>query len=235
MAFSRLYETALAGPLAEQLVDAAGIQTGMRVVDVGAGSGVLTRRLASAVGTSGSVTAVVASDGDARALREELASTRAAAGVVVASLDALPFSDGEHDVALSVFGVSRARGGESALAEMARIARTAVLVTRGERPPTPEGLLEQAWQEIAGFVPPLARRAAALAAPPGWTSTPLRDVVRFDSAVQLWDAVTAGPQGRAPDFVVQKVRERFRELLAGFEGADGTLRIPVEVALFAST
>jgi hypothetical protein len=92
-------------------------------------------------------------------------------------------------------------------------------------------LLERAWQDVAGFVPPVARHDAGVAPPAGWGTTPLRDVVRFDSAMQLWDAMTVGPRGRAPEYAVEQVCERFQELLAGFEGADGTLRIPVEVAL----
>lgn len=231
MALSRLYEAALLGPLAEQLVDAAGIRPGMRVVDVGARSGVLTRRLVEAVGADGAVTAVEAGDGASRTLREELESARVAAGVVLAPLDALPFGDGEFDVALSLFGVSATRGGAAALIEVWRVGGAGFVITGGEQPPAPEGLLERSWQEIAGFVPPVARHDAGVATPAGWRSTPLRDVVRFDSAVQLWEAITAGPRGRAPDYVVEQVGERFRELLTGFEGADGTLRIPVEVAL----
>jgi SAM-dependent methyltransferase len=231
MAFSRLYQTALFGPLAEQLVDAAGIAPGMRVVDVGARSGVLTRRLASAVGAGGAVNAVEVNPGAARALRKELEAARVDADVVVAPLDALPFADGEFDVAVSLLGLSGSRGGVAALGEVDRVAGAALVITRGEQPPTPEGLLARAWQEVAGFVPPGARHDAGVTPLADWGSTPLRDVVRFDSAAQLWGAMTAGPRGRAPDYVVEQVGARFRDLLAGFEGADGTLRIPVEVWL----
>lgn len=231
MAFSRLYETAFLGPLAEQLVDAAGVGAGMHVLDVGAGRGVLTTRCARVAGSAGSVMCVAASEGEAHALRDELSAARVTAGVVAARFDALPFADGEFDAALSLFGVAAARGGEAALTELARVATTAVAITRAELPPAPEELRERAWQETAGFVPPAARSAPPLAAPAGWTSVPLRDVVRFDSARQLWDALTPGGWGRAPAYVVDTVRDRYCELLSPYEGADGTLRIPVTVML----
>ena len=234
MAPSRLYEIALLAPLAEQLVDAAGIEPGMRVVEVGARRGVLTARLAAAVGAAGGVSAVEASETAAQTLRDELQAARVTARVLAAPFAALPFARGEFDVALSLFGVSVARGGGPALGELERVAHRAAVVMRAERPPVPEELLERAWQEAAGFVPPPARAPAPLRAPAGWSVTPLRDVVRFDSARQLWDALTTGPPGRAPAFVVDAVFERYRELLAAHEAADGTLRIPVTVAILRS-
>jgi SAM-dependent methyltransferase len=231
MAHSRLYETALLGPLAEQLVDAASVTAGARVVDVGARGGVLTRRLAAAVGWEGAVVAVETSDARAQALRDELEAARVVAPVVVAPLDALPFGEQELDVALSLFGVPATRGGDAALREMERVAHGAVVVTPGEHAPAPEALLETAWQDAAGFVPPLVRGAASLHAPGGWSSTLIRDVVRCDSARQLWEALTAGPRGRAPEYVVDAVWQRYRDLLSPYAAADGTLRIPIEVAL----
>jgi ubiquinone/menaquinone biosynthesis C-methylase UbiE len=136
----RLYETALLGPLAEQLVDVAGIAPGMRVLDVAAGRGILTRRLAGAVGRDGEVVAVVASDDEARTLQDELDAARVGATVTVAQPAALPWKDGRFDVAVSQLGVAVARGSAPALAEMQRVSASVAVVVREQRLPTPETL-----------------------------------------------------------------------------------------------
>lgn len=226
MAFSRLYQTAVLGPLAEQLVAIAGVVPATRALDVGTGS-VLTRRLTGAVSPGGSVCAVCESESEARTLREELDWSRAAAEVVVATFDALPFADREFDAALSMSGVLGTEHGPPALAEMERTAASVAVLTYGQRPPTTELLLARAWRQVAGVVPPLP----VVQAPPGWSVLPVRDVARFDSARQLWDSIATAPRGDSSDVAVEHVRERFLALCGPYEGADGTLRLPVEFSV----
>ncbi|MEO8898913.1 MAG: hypothetical protein ABI473_09530 [Candidatus Dormibacter sp.] len=227
---SRLYETALLGPLAEQLVEAIGIAPGMRVVDVLGDAGVLTRRLAATTGIAGSVVTVVADDIAARALAQELRESRTIALEVVASPDELPFQGREFDAAASLL---RLEGdvGAAALREMERVAhRAAAIVAAGSRP-LPEDLLARAWQEVTATVPPELRAPDAVLPPEDWTATPMRDVARFDGAQQLWIALCDHLAIRMDDAEATAVSRHFNEALVAFQGADGTLRIPVEVTL----
>jgi hypothetical protein len=230
MSLSRLYETALLGPLAEQLVEAAGIVLGMHVVDVLGDAGVLTRRSAAAVGPSGSVVAVVDGDDSARALQQELRESRTTAQVVVSSPDTLPFQEQEFDVAVSLLRLAGATG-TITLREMERVAHHAAVIVRGDHRPTPEDLLARAWQHVTGTVPPALSSVAPTVPPDGWTSTTMGDVARFDGAQQLWLALGDHLALDVPDAEGAAVSRRFTQSLAAFQGADGTLRIPVEVTL----
>jgi hypothetical protein len=76
----------------------------------------------------------------------------------------------------------------------------------------------------------LAPTSAALP-PDGWTATPMRDVARFDGAQQLWMALCDHLAIRMEDAEATAVSRHFNDALVAFQGADGTLRIPVEVTL----
>jgi hypothetical protein len=225
-----LYQTGLLGPLAEQLIEAAGIGRGMRVVDVLGDAGVLTRHVAMAVGPSGSVVTVVVGDAAARALHQELQESRATAEVVVASPGALPYQQREFDVAVSLLRLTGSVG-SVALREMERVAHHAAVIVTAARRPAPEDLLAGAWQDATGTVPPALQALPSPPPPQGWTSTIIGDVARFDGAQQLWMALCDHLGIRAPDAEAATVRRRFDERLAPFQGADGTLRIPIEVVL----
>lgn len=221
--WSGLYETALFSPLAEQLVDAAGIGTGMRVLAGSEGSGILTRRLALTVGPRGSVTAVAADAGAAQRLAQELGESRTVARIVVASVESLPLQDREFDAAASLLGPS----GAASLRELERVAHSAAAVVRDGRRPLPEELLARAWQDVTGAIPPGLSPPPAVAPPDGWTAVPMGDVARFDGVEQLLMSLCDLLAVQAPP----AVRRRFAEGLAAFQAADGTLRIPVEVTL----
>jgi len=116
------YETTAAelAPVAEALVERAGIRAGDDVVDVACGTG-NAALLAAARGAR-----VVGVDGAARLL--DVARERAAAqGVEVdwreGDLEALPVGDAAADVVLSVFGVIFAGDPAAGLREVARILR----------------------------------------------------------------------------------------------------------------
>jgi hypothetical protein len=231
---SRLYETALLGPLAEQLVEAAGIVPGMRVVDVLGDAGVLTRRVATTTGPAGSVVTVVADDESARALAQELRESRTIASEVVASPDELPFPEREFDAAVSLLRLT-GDVGTAALREMQRVAHQAAAIVTTASRPLPEDLLARAWQEVTAAIPPELAPAPAALPPDGWTATPMRDVARFDTAQQLWMALCDHLGIPMEDAEATAVSRHFNEALVAFKSADGTLRIPVEVTLLRLT
>jgi SAM-dependent methyltransferase len=230
MGLSALYLTALLGPLAEQLVEVAGVAPGMRVVDVLGGAGILTRRVAATVGHGGTVVTVVDDAAAARALARDLRESRTTASVIVASAAALPFDDRQFDAAVSLLRLS-GPGGAAGLREMERVADHAAAVVTGDVRALPEDLLARAWQEVIGDVPPGLRPAPAVLPPEGWTSAPIVDVVRFDSATQLMRSLCDHLAVEVPRDSAAAVSRRFHEGVAAFQGADGTLRIPIEVTL----
>jgi ubiquinone/menaquinone biosynthesis C-methylase UbiE len=105
-------------PLGPRLVEACAIGDGMRVLDVGAGTGNASLRAAErgAQVTASDLTPELLEAGRARA---------EAAGLeldwVEADAEHLPFDDDAFDVAISVFGVIFATAAEQAVAELARV------------------------------------------------------------------------------------------------------------------
>jgi len=103
-------------PVAEHVVSLARPQGGERVLDVACGTG-NAALLAARAGAS-----VVGLDGAGRLI--EVARSRVAgATFLVGDAHALPFTDGEFDVALSVFGVIFAEDPERAMGELMRVLR----------------------------------------------------------------------------------------------------------------
>jgi ubiquinone/menaquinone biosynthesis C-methylase UbiE len=128
-------------PAARQVVSAASISPGERVLDLacGTGNGAL---LAAAAGA-------VASGVDASQRLIGVARTRAlAAGVdctfVVGDLHELPFADGEFEVVVSIFGLSFATDVDRAVSEMMRV------LARGGRALTTGWLPQGAINSMAG-------------------------------------------------------------------------------------
>jgi SAM-dependent methyltransferase len=106
-------------------LDLLGIQSGERVLDVGCGSGVVTRDIARRVGSGGRAVGIDQSPQFLVAARE-LAQAAGLGGRVEfreGSALHLPFSDGAFDVAIAVTVLSHTPGGEHAIAEMARVVR----------------------------------------------------------------------------------------------------------------
>jgi ubiquinone/menaquinone biosynthesis C-methylase UbiE len=107
------------GPgLAEALMAFAGVERGMRALDVGCGPGALTAKLAELLGRE-SVSAADPSEPFAEACRARLPGVE----VVVAGAEELPFDDDTYDAALSQLVVNFMADAHAGVGEMARVAR----------------------------------------------------------------------------------------------------------------
>jgi ubiquinone/menaquinone biosynthesis C-methylase UbiE len=106
-------------------LDLLGVTAGERVLDVGCGSGVVTREIAKRVGPGGSVVGLDASPA-LLAVARELAKEAGLGDCVEfheGSVLALPFPDGAFDAVLAITVLSHVPGGEGAIPELARVAR----------------------------------------------------------------------------------------------------------------
>jgi SAM-dependent methyltransferase len=109
--------------LGRALADEAGVEHGMRALDVGAGTGKLTRVLSERLGEE-NVAAVDPSEPFAAALRERFP----AADVHMGGAEELPFEDGSFDVVLAQLVVNFMADPEAGAAEMRRVARDGAVV-----------------------------------------------------------------------------------------------------------
>ena len=103
-------------PLASKFATFAGIASGMRVLDVGAGTGALTREL---VGRGVEVAAAEPDEAFVDALRARFP----AAEVKAAVAEALPWGDATFDAALSQLVVTFMRDAPAGVREMRRVVR----------------------------------------------------------------------------------------------------------------
>ena len=104
--------------LAVALADAAGVEAGMRAVDVGCGPGGLTSELVARTGAA-RVAAVDPAPQFAEACRER----HPGADVRVGAAEDLPWADGVFDAALSQLVIGFMRDPDAGVAEMRRITR----------------------------------------------------------------------------------------------------------------
>src|SRR5580765_874556 len=104
--------------LSAQLADLAGVEEGQLVLDVGAGTGLLTEELVRRVGAA-SVTAIDPSEHFVLAVR----SRHPGVTVERASAENLPLPDGRYDAALAQLVVHFMNDPEAGLREMGRVTR----------------------------------------------------------------------------------------------------------------
>lgn len=104
--------------LAAALADAAGVTSGMRVVDVGCGPGGLTSELVARVGAE-NVAAIDPAPQFVAACRDRNPGADAREGVA----EELPWGDGEFDAALSSLVVGFMKEPDRGVREMARVTR----------------------------------------------------------------------------------------------------------------
>jgi len=139
--------------LGSALIEFAGIEPGMRALDVGCGPGALTAQLAQWLGAA-NVFGAEPSEPFAAACRE-----RVGVEVASASAEALPFEDGEFDAALSQLVVNFMGDAPAGVGEMARVTRPGGLVASCVWDYAGEMTLLRAFWDAAGEVDP--ERAAA--------------------------------------------------------------------------
>jgi ubiquinone/menaquinone biosynthesis C-methylase UbiE len=118
--YERYFVPAIGGPVARDLIEAAQLQTGERVLDVACGTGVVTRLAAERVARSGTVAGLDVNPGMLAVAR---AST--APGISInwyeASAEAMPLPDGAFDVVLCQMGLQFMSNRPAALREMRRV------------------------------------------------------------------------------------------------------------------
>jgi SAM-dependent methyltransferase len=105
-------------PLASELIAFAGVEPGMRALDVGCGPGALTTVLVERLGTD-AVCGAEPSEPFAEACRVRLPGV----GVVVAGAEELPFADATFDASLCQLVVNFMTDAEAGVREMARVTR----------------------------------------------------------------------------------------------------------------
>ena len=136
-------------PLGPRLVEAAGIGSGQRVLDVAAGTGNASIPAAEAGAE------VVASDLTPE-LFEAGRARAAAAGVelewVEADAHGLPFEDGSFDTVISSIGVMFAPFHQKAADELVRVCRPGGTI--GLLSWTPEGMIGALFRAMGQFMPP---------------------------------------------------------------------------------
>jgi SAM-dependent methyltransferase len=104
--------------LAVELADAAGVEAGMRALDVGCGPGGLTRELAARLGAAN-----VAAIDPAEQFADACRARNPGADVRVGGAEQLPWGDGEFDAALASLVVAFMRDAQQGTREMARVTK----------------------------------------------------------------------------------------------------------------
>lgn len=118
--YQRFFVPAIGLPVAQDLLTHVELQAGDRVLDVGCGTGVVTRLAAERVGTSGSV---VGLDVNPAMLDVAASATPTEATIEwrAASAEAIPFADESFDVVLCGLSLQFVKDREEALCEMRRV------------------------------------------------------------------------------------------------------------------
>ena len=225
------------------LLDAADVREGVRVLDVGTGTGTVA---AAACERGAKVTAV-----DAEPSMVDLAARRAPdAGVRVAVLPELPFDDGEFDAVVGNFVLNHVGRPRDALDELRRVVRPggAIALTIWAEPAASGQTLLGRAVRAAGVgrppqLPPLAPEDDFPRDPEGLAalmdSAGLREAscetIRWDhraSAAEWWSGPAAGVAfiGQVvlsqPEEVRAAIKDQFDLLSREFTGPDGRLVLP---------
>jgi SAM-dependent methyltransferase len=124
--------------LSPQLADLAGVAAGQRVVDVGAGSGMLTAELVERLGPE-AVSAVDPSESFVAAVRER----HPGVDVHLCGAEEMPFADATFDAALAQLVISFMTDPVAGLREMARVTR-------------PGGVIAACMWDLAGGRAPIS-------------------------------------------------------------------------------
>jgi ubiquinone/menaquinone biosynthesis C-methylase UbiE len=143
--YQRYFVPSIGAPVAEDLIQAAALRRGERVLDVACGTGVVTRLAAERVGERGFVAGLDVNPG-----MLDVARTSTPAGTSIkwheASAEQMPFSDEAFDVVLCQMGLQFIPDKLAALREMRRVltAQGRLLLTLPGPIPAPMAAMEQA-------------------------------------------------------------------------------------------
>jgi ubiquinone/menaquinone biosynthesis C-methylase UbiE len=118
--YERFLVPALMAPWAEDLVDAVGVGTGQRVLDVACGTGIVARTAARAVGAGGSVVGVDVNPA-MLAIAAEVATSDLPIRWEQADAHEIPIADGSVDIVLCQQGLQFFADPSNALREMLRV------------------------------------------------------------------------------------------------------------------
>jgi SAM-dependent methyltransferase len=191
--------------LASALVGFAGVERGMRALDVGCGPGALTAELSERLGAA-NVCGADPSEPLVEACRARLPGVE----VVVAAAEQLPFEDGAFDAVLSQLVVNFMRDAEAGVREMIRVTRADGVVASCVWDYAGEMTLLRAFWDAARKVDPQRGGAADEGVVMRWCgegelaelwrATGLRDVrfrplvvrVRYADFDDLWSPLVTG-------------------------------------------
>jgi SAM-dependent methyltransferase len=184
--------------LATLFADFAGVSRGMRVLDVGAGTGALTAEL---VARGASVAAADPSPEFVAVLRERFPNLE----VEEAPAESLPYGAGVFDLALAQLVVAFVSDGPAAVAEMARVARRIAVCMWGVEEVDMFAAIDRAAEAVGASraTEPRRYRTAQeihdLLAPHGAVDTAELDVTAgYGDFEEFWQAMDhgVGPAGQ---------------------------------------
>lgn len=140
------------------VVKRSGIQPGMRVLEVGCGSGAYTTAIARAVGNTGHVVAIEPYPPLIGQFRRKLADPtyKGLQNINISEADAasLPFADDQFDLVCAVTVIPEIRHLPQALAEIKRVLKPGGIFAESEQlidPDMPRTATAVAWLRQAGF------------------------------------------------------------------------------------
>ena len=244
------YEPGWAGqltPAHDRLMAVSHLASGMRVLEVACGSGLITARIAGAVEPAGEILATdlaqVMVDETAR-----MASERGLAHVTTQRMDAekLDISDGSFDAAICALGLMYVPDPARALAEMARVTRpggqVSILVWGERRNCGWADIFPIVDARVASEVCPLffgtggqgvllnMAKASGLTGAEEWRDT--IELVWPDQESLLAAMIDGGPIALAAKRFAEEVRtevdREFLDTVSEFRQADGSYAIPAE-------
>lgn len=188
--------------LASAMIDFAGVEPGVRALDVGCGPGALTDALVRRLGGP-NVFAVDPSQPFVDACRARLPS----ANVTLGSAEALPFADGSLDVALSQLVVNFMPDARAGVGEMARVVRAGGIVASCVWDYAGQMTLLRAFWDAAGEVAPDRAGAVDEGAVMNWCGD--------GELASLWEVVGLR-EVRSGEIVVSAGYSDFEDLWSGF-------------------
>lgn len=157
--YERYFVPAIGRPVSGDLLRAADLQPGERVVDVACGTGLVSRLAATAVGPQGSVTGVDVSPDMIAVAQQTTVDDGAPIEWQVADAQDLPLADESYDVVLCQMGLMFMEDKALALAEMKRVLRDdgRLILNLPGRIQPPFEIMEQAIvrhidPDLGGFV-----------------------------------------------------------------------------------